>query len=248
MKAVIAVAFISLSVYLYNDIIDSENDMLNDEKKGRPLPSGTVTAEFTRYVSMISGLIGLGITFTINLYCAFFSFVFFLLYFVYSYPLIHLKKRFIVKESVVTSGFLLTSVIGSYAVSGRFVPNALYAGFLNALLSFALQPAFNDTTDIEADRAQGVITLAMVLSWKSKMRLLVLVMLFVMTLTPLTYVQFGYSMILPIYVVAGSLIFLGYVTPIINKYDQVRASNARKLIVIYYTFLQIFAVVGSLQL
>jgi len=246
-KAIVAVIFISISVYIYNDVIDIEADKLNSIKKFRPLPSGKVAPEFARIVSIIAGLIGLTISITINIESFIFSLAYFILFSIYSYPKIHLKKKFILKESVVNAGFVLTGLIGSFAVTGTFSITVFYFSLINVALSFALQPPFNDTTDIEADKIQGVRSLAVVLSWKQKMQLLIIIILFVMTITPFTYTQFGFNMILPIYVVAGSLLLLTYMFPIIYKYEHVRATNARKLVVVYYFLLQLFAVFSVLH-
>jgi 4-hydroxybenzoate polyprenyltransferase len=248
LKSIVAMIFISLSVYIYNDINDRELDKINPFKKTRPLPAGKVPIKHAKILVVISSLIGLSVAFSINFYCFIFSLVYFILYSIYSYPKIHLKKRYIIKESVVTSGFILTSLVGSYAVVGMFAKNAFFASLINSFLSFAFQPVITDTSDIEVDRIQGVKTIAMVLSWKRKMQLLITSVLIIMTITPLTYVQFGFNMMFPIYIVAGSLMFLSYMFPMINKFEQIKTLKTRKVAFIYYTFLQFFAILGSLNM
>lgn len=247
-KAIVAMIFISLSVYIYNDIIDGEIDKLNPYKRNRPIPSGKVSIKYAKNLVIISSLIGFSIMSTLNLYCLLFSLIYYVLYFTYSYPRIHLKKRFIVKELVVTSGFVLTSLIGSYAIAGTFEKNAFFASLINSFLSFAFQPVITDTTDIDVDKIQGVKTIAMVLSWRRKMQLLITSVLIVMTLTPFTYIQFGFNIIFPIYIVAGSLMFLTYMFPLIKKFEESKALQTRKIAFIYYTFLQFFAIFGSLNM
>lgn len=248
LKAIVSMIFITISVYIYNDIIDCEIDKLNSVKKNRPLPTGKVPIEVARKLVYISGIIGLFIMLSINIHSFIFGLIFYILYIIYSNPKIHLKKKFLFKESIITSGLFLTSLVAMYAVANSFSPKAFFASILFGIIGFTGQPAFNDTSDIEADKIQGVKSLAIVLSWRRKMQLSILGVLVIMTLTPLTYVRFGYNMILPIYAVAGSLIILRYLFPIVNKFDLIVTLKTSKFIKIYYIFLQIFAIIGAVNL
>lgn len=246
--AVCSIAFISISVYVYNDIIDMEIDKINEYKKNRPLPSGEVTVEQARTVSLVSGIIGLAMGLATNIYTFLFELIYFVLFTIYSYPRIHLKKKFLLKELVVTSGVFLTCFAGSYALTNQFSPTAFFSTIIFATVSFVGQPAFNDTYDIEADRVQGVKSLASVLSWRRKMQIFILGVLFIMTVTPLTYVRFGFNMLLPIYAVLGSLVFLRYLMPITDSVENVVIFKIRKVAYVYFVLLHVVTIVATLDL
>lgn len=243
-KSIITIALIALSVYIYNDTIDFEVDRLNPVKKQRPLASNKVPIKHANILVVISAILGLAISYSINLSCFSFSLLYFLLFFLYSYPKIHLKKRFIIKELIINSAVFLTAFVGNFAVSNTFCPNVLFSTSIIFLLGFSMQPALLDSTDIEADKIQGVKTIAMVLDWRRKMQLLFLGVLVIMTLTPLTYIQFDFNMILPIYVVIGGLIFLRYLYPISNHFEATAAVQAKKIGSVYFILLQVFSIIS----
>jgi 4-hydroxybenzoate polyprenyltransferase len=249
--------FIALSVYLYNDVIDREMDSLSPMKKSRPLASNTVRVEDAMKVIYISGFIGLVISLFINLFTFIFSFIYLFLYVIYSYPKIRLKKRLILKEATLSFGWVLCSLIGSYAVKDTFQPPALYAGILFGIWAFSVNPATNETMDIEEDRKFGVKSLGVVLSWRRKLQLLIVGFLFVMTITPLTYVRFGFNVVLPIFVVAASLIFLRYAFIFVTKVEQstlsyelsqIEIRKAKRMMGAFLILFQILTVMGSLNI
>jgi len=246
--SIISMFFIATSVYLYNDVIDFEYDKFNLIKRQRPLPSGKVSIINAKKIIYLCGFIGLVVSYFINIYSFFFSLIFFILFTVYSFPKIYLKKRFIIKESIITSGLILTSLVGSYAASGSFSPTAFFASILFSIFAFTGQPAMCDTLDIEQDKMFDVKSLATLINWKRKIQLYITGVLIIMTLTPLTYTQFGYNMLLPIYVVAGGLIFLRFMFPISNRFEQAAALKAYKISYLFMLLLQLFAIFGSLNI
>lgn len=243
-----AMFFIASSVYIYNDINDIEIDKIHPYKKDRPIPIGEVPIEDAIKLVYIFGIIGLVISLLININCFIFTFIFFFVFMIYSYPKVYLKKMMFVKESVPTLGMILTSLVGSYAISNTFSPKAFFASAIIAIYGFTGQPAMLDTVDMEQDRLFGVKSLATVLSWKRKIQLLITGILIIMTLTPLTYVYFGFNVILPIFVVLGGLIVLRYMFLIMNTIEQATLSQAFKVIYIFTLLIQIFSIIGSLNL
>lgn len=255
--AITSMIFIALSVYLYNDVIDREMDSVSPMKKSRPLASNTVKVEDAMKIIYASGFIGLAISFFINIYTFILSLLYLVLYATYSHPKIRLKKRLIMKEATLSFGWVLCSLIGSYSVKGTFHPPALYAGILFGIFTFSVNPAVNETMDIEEDRKFGINSLGVVLSWRRKLQLLIFGFLFIMTITPLTYIQFGFNIILPILVVATSLIFLRYSFIIMSKIEQSTLSHeffqieirkAKRLMGAFLIIFQIFMVFGSLNI
>ncbi|MFH2110444.1 MAG: UbiA family prenyltransferase [Candidatus Bathyarchaeota archaeon] len=247
-KAMASMIFVTISVYTYNDIVDAEADKNNKVKMGRPLPSGLVPLNDAKILAAVSAVIGLAIGYTINIYAFAFISVFFVVFGAYSYPLIHLKKMFLVKEIVISSGPIIASLVGSYAITQSVSYQALFAAVITAFMGMVIQPGLNDSTDIEADRLQGVKTLAMALDWKMKMQMLISGILLVMVVTPLTYSYFNYNLLLPLWMVGGGFIALRSIFPIRNAYEETGVLKARKMVIIYWALMQVFSILGALNI
>jgi len=254
LTSVIAMFFISMSVYIYNDVIDADMDKLNPVKKSRPIPSGKVSKEYAMCFIYLSAIIGIFLISITNIYSLVFSFLYLFLFTLYSYPGVHLKKKFLFKEFIIALGWPLSSLVASYAVANRFSFNAFFAGIFFAIFAFMGMPALNDSMDIESDILQGVKSLAVVLSWKRKVQLMIIGVLIIMTLSPLTYINLGFNILLPIFVVAGSLIFLRFVSPIMINVEKIEVVDvadlikARRIAHLYFILLQIFMIIGSLNI
>jgi len=244
---IVSVYFIANSVYIYNDISDMELDKINEIKKHRPLSSGRVSINHAKKLVCLLSMTGLTMMFFVNTYSFMFSLIYFILFVLYSYPKISLKKKFLLKESILTSGIFIISLVSSYAVKNYYSINVFYSTILISIFAFVVQPAMADTIDIEADLKQGVKNLAIVLNWKRRMQLLLIGVLIIMTLTPLTYVNFGFNMILPIYTVVSCIIILRYLVPILNVFEQTMVMKARRIVGLYYVLLQIFLIIGSFK-
>jgi len=247
-KAILSMVFVTISVYMYNDIVDSEADKNNKVKGGRPLPSGRVQIGDAKVLAVVSAVVGLAIGYTINMYAFAFIVFFFVVFGLYSFPLVHLKKIFLVKEIVISSGPIIASLVGSYAITQTVSYQALFAAVITAFMGMVIQPGLNDSTDIEADKLQGVKTLAIALDWRLKMQLLMLGILLVMVVTPLTYSYFNYNLLLPLWMVAGGFIALRYIFPIRYVYDEKGVLKARKMVIMYWALMQVFSILGALNI
>jgi len=248
LKSLLAVLFITISVYLYNDVVDVEADKYNKLKRDRPLPSGRVPVDDAKLLSAISLVIGLAIGYTINVYSFGFILLYLFLFGAYSFPGIHLKKKFVIKEMIISSGPVVTSLIGSYAISQSLSYPALFAAGVTAFLGMVIQPGLNDTSDIEADKLQGVKTLAMALSWQRKMQLLISGILLVMVLVPMVYGFFGFNILFPLWMVVGGFISLRYIVPIARVFEEKAMLKARKMVIVYWALMQVFSVLGTLNI
>jgi 4-hydroxybenzoate polyprenyltransferase len=250
----LSVFFTVTAVYIYNDIIDIDADKNNSVKKDRPLPSGAVPLKNARYLVYISAIIGVALSYYLNIISFIFTLTYLLLFLIYSYPPIHLKKKFLIKESVIVTGLFLVNITVSYAIMNSFSWMAMIGTIFFAIYGFAVMPAAMDSTDVFADKLQGVKTLASVLSWKRRIQLMMSGILLIMTLTPFTYLNFGFNMILPIFVVLSCLVFLRYAFPIMNHFDKVAVMNdeyllrTKRLIIIFNLVMNIFVIIGSINL
>jgi 4-hydroxybenzoate polyprenyltransferase len=247
--------FIATAVYVYNDIVDTEADRHNSFKSNRPLVSGQVSKANALKLFYISSIIGLSISFLNNLPSFLLSLLFFTLFFIYSYPRIHLKKRFLVKETVISSGILIIGLSVCYAILGTFSPMVFVGFMMFSLFAFFAMPTGFDSTDVEADKLQGVKSIASVLTLKRRLQLAITGMFIIMTITPFTYINFGYNMLLPILVVLGGIIFLRNLFPLMlsinpstNAIDMSILMKGRKVIVIFIFVLSICLILGSINL
>lgn len=247
--ALLAMIFIVASVYLYNDINDKDMDRLNPVKKNRPIAANIVREKDAMKLIYLFAFIGLTFSLLINIYAFIFSFVFLFLFSIYSYPKVRLKKKFLANDLTIFFGCILSSLIGSYSILGKLSFSALFAGLLFGIFfTFVIKPIFKDTPDKDEDMLYGVRTLGNVLSWKRKIQLLILSILFIMTITPLTYIQLGFNVIVPIFVVAMNLIFLRLITPILHGFEPIKVKKIYKYAYIWFFSLQIVLIVGSLNL
>lgn len=247
--------FLAIAVYIYNDVVDMDADKHNSFKNNRPLPSGKVNRADAMKLVYIASILGLSIGFLNNLPSFLFSLLYFLVFGLYSYPRIHLKKRFLFKESVISSGILIEGLSICYAILGTFSSMVFIGLMLFSIFAFFIMPSGFDSTDVEADKLQGVKSIASILTWKRRMQFAITGMFIIMTITPFTYINFGYNMLLPILIVMGGLVFLRYMFPImmsigpaVNSIDVSIMMKTRKIVITFIFVLTTCLVLGSLNL
>jgi len=248
LMSILAMFFISASVYLYNDISDIDMDSLNPTKKNRPLISETISVKDTMNIIYLFGLIGITISFLINVYSFIFSFIFLFLFTIYSYPKIRTKTKYLGKDLTIFSGWFLCGLVSSYAIVGTWYIPVLVTTLIFAVWCLLALPILNDAGDIVEDRLHGVKNISVLFSWDRKIQLLLLGFLFVIVITPLTYVTLRFNMILPIFTVALSIIFLRLIYPKIVNFQMSEYPQLRKLGYIYFTLLEIIFIFGSINL
>jgi len=233
---------------LFYDVPDKEMDRLTPHKKNRPLVSNVVSEKNVMIIIYLSAVTGLSIALFLNFYTFISSLILLLVFGMYSYPKIRFKTMFLLKDLTIFSGFIWCSLIGSFAVSNSLSITALFSGLLFAIYASSANPIFGDTLDMEADKKFGVKNLAIILSWKRKVQLMITTILFIMTITPLTYVRLGFNVVVPIVVVAMGLVLLRLMFPIMGRFESVKVIKIRKFVFAGLFILQILAVVGTLNL
>jgi len=243
---VVSMLVIASCVYTYNDVIDLEMDRLNPNKMNRPLPSGKVSVQEAMRIVYISGFIGVGLLFFTNLPTFLLCVTYMALFLAYSNPYIRFKKRFILKESTLAAGAFMMPLIGGIAV-GSISPAVIFAATFISALAFTAGPAFNEQLDIEEDRKYGIKSLAVVLSWKAKMEMVIIFVLALMTLTPLTYTQLELNVIFPIVVVAVCLLVLRYLIPLLSVFEDANFRRARNALWALPVLVSMALILGSLQ-
>jgi 4-hydroxybenzoate polyprenyltransferase len=255
LTSITAFFFIATAVYVYNDVVDMSADMKNSSKNDRPLSSGLVSRSNAMKLVYTASIIGLSISFLNNLSSFLLSLLFYALFWLYSYPKIHLKKRFLIKELIISSGILIIGLSVCYAILGAFSPMVFIGFMMFSIFAFFSMPTGFDSTDVDADKLQGVKSIASVMNLKRRLQLAITGMLIIMTITPFTYINFGYNMLLPILTLLGGLIFLRNLVPIMmsispmtNTLEMSMIMRSRKTIVAFIFVLSICLVIGSINL
>lgn len=246
--AVSSVAFLTASVYLYNDIIDREMDTLNPDKKNRPIATGKVSVGFAQMFVFVAAIIGSALMLLNGIQAFAWVFTYYTLFFIYSYPGIRLKRIFIVKELIISMAFPLLSLAGAAAVMGGFYTPCLYAGVLIGAFLFSALPALNEAFDVKEDLLYEIKSLAVVLDWKKRVQMLAFGVLLLIVVTPVTYSWFGFNAAFPVVIVAASLVVLRFIVPIYGEFDRESAYQARRIFKMYFFFVQIMMVVGNMAL
>jgi 4-hydroxybenzoate polyprenyltransferase len=207
---------ITIFVYILNDAIDADFDKLSSVKSERPIASGKVTKRQALLLSAIGGVIGVALSFTLNLWTTVLALLYMSLGFSYSVPPLRFKTRFLMKETTLTSGMILSVLIGCSAI-GSISPNILLPALFFAFGGMTLYPVLYDTEDIQEDKLGGCKTIAMILNQKGRLELATFGILMVMIVTTLTYGYFELNIISPIITVFVSLLFLRYVFSLLMK-------------------------------
>jgi len=245
-----ASGLISLAVYLYNDVIDREMDLAspNVSKKERPLASGVVPVSHAMRLIYICATLGLALCLMINITSFLLGLTFFVLFSLYSFPSIRLKSKYVVKSLVTSTGPSWTMTIGGYAASGVFATQLMFAAVLQAAFMFFVLPALADSFDLEEDKAFGMKTMAMTLSWTQKVHLMFVALAIVFTASLAGFAYLGFNYVLPITVTAFSVFLVKEVASLYKGYDESKTRRVRKIAYAYFTFLPVFMAVGNLNL
>ena len=242
--------FLTYAVYLYNDVIDREMDLAspNVSKKERPLASGLVPVSHAMRLIYICAATGLALCFLINITSFLFGLIFFSLFSLYSYPAVRLKSKYIVKSLVTSTGPSWTMLIGGYAASGMLAPQLMFAAILQAAFMFFMLPALADSFDLEEDKAFGMKTMAMTLSWTQKVHFMFVAVALVFVASISGYVYFGFNFVLPIIVTLFSIFLIKEITSLYKGYDEIYTRRVRKFAYTYFTFLPVFMAIGNLNI
>jgi 4-hydroxybenzoate polyprenyltransferase len=116
-------------------------------------------------------------------------------------------------------------------------------------------PSGFDSTDVAADKIQGVRTIASIVPFRQRIQLAIGGMLIIMAVTPLTFANFGYNILLPLSVAAVGVIFLWLMLSLMMNIDpdshEIKKSvlfETRKIIVIFIFLICGCVILGSLNL
>ncbi len=140
-----SVFFISASILVMNDVIDVETDRVNSPH--RPIPSGLVTANEALAFSILILVLGLGLSYLINL----FSFIaaVLLAFIGYLYNR-HLKKSGLIGNLLVSFSVGMTFIFGGITVGNPYNKTVVFFGIIAALIDLGEEIAA-DAMDVKGD-------------------------------------------------------------------------------------------------
>lgn len=242
--------FLSLAVYLYNDVIDREMDAasVNPRKQERPIAMGKVPVSHAMLFIYVCGTLGLFSAYMINRFAFALSVIFLVVLTFYSYPPVRFKKMFIMKSVVTSVGPSWSLLIGGLAVSGAITAPLLFVSVLEAMFVFMMLPALADSFDVKEDAQFGVKTLAMVLSWKQKIQMMAVAVVAYFGATMLSYNYFSFNVIVPAAVTIFSVALLNQLRKMPEDFEPDFTTMTRKLAYAYYVLMPLFMAIGSMYL
>ena len=244
------IASIAMFVYLLNDAMDADMDSYNPIKSNRPIPAGIATRNHALHLSLIGGIIGVSIAFTMNVPVLISSLAFMILGFMYSLPPFNLKKRFLMKESTLIMGFFFVNAIGWFA-TGLIRPSFYYINVYWALFIFTIVPTFYDALDVEEDERVGCKTVAILFNQKRRLELTIAGLIVMIATSPLSYLYLGFNLLFPIMICGVCLLFLRFVYPLLlepEKVDTKQIVKGSRYIQLFILVVMLSFLIGSFKI
>ena len=197
--SIIATMMIVASVYIYNDVIDREMDAHSeqDKKKARPIAHGKVSPKNAMTFVYITGLIGLGACFMINLTALIIGSTYYVFVFLYSYPRVRFKDMFILKNLITALLMPTAFLISGVAIENRLSSIMALISLTYYFLTVLLQPAIADMLDYQEDISFNVRTVGNTLSWKQSLILYNIGIIMFVASNIISYFVFSFHYIVP---------------------------------------------------
>lgn len=223
LKLILTITFVGYSIYFYNDLKDLKSDLKNKElgnptPAGRPLGSGKISRSMMKKFIVFSAVLGLFVSFTINVQVFILQLVYILLGIIYSTEPIKLKKRFLLKQPTIIAGMMIAHLSGGLTLG--VVNNAiLFLMAINALFTMGMNP-LADLRDRRADSIMGVKSIPVVLGPETTVRLSLSVLFAVGASFVVGYFQLGFNMAMLILgvIIISTLIYI--FIPLLKKWDD----------------------------
>ncbi len=242
--------FITMSVYLYNDVIDREMDAASPTniKQERPLAGGQVPLSHAMNTVYLFGILGLSFGFIAGRSTFIVSAVYFVLFSLYSYPKVRFKKMFIIKSLVTSTGPSFTMLMAGIAVGGTITTPLMFAAVTEMAFMFFVLPGLADSFDLEEDKAFGMKTMAMVLSWTQKVQLMMFAVMIAFTAGIIGFYYLGFNIVLPAGITLLSVVLMKEITGLLKGYSEEGARKVRKVAYAFYTFVPVLMALGVMSL
>jgi 4-hydroxybenzoate polyprenyltransferase len=217
--SIIAIMLINSSVYIYNDTIDREMDSYSeqDKKKGRPISNGQVSVTSAMRYVYLTGVLGLGLCLLLGGIVFLIGFTYFVLLYLYSYPVVRFKTMYVIKNLVTSLVLPASFLISGIAVEKTVSLNIVFLAVAYYILSFLVLPAAADMLDYEEDLAFNLKTIGNQLTWKQNLVLFDIGIVFIIACGALASYMFDLSVYVPIVLSVFGLPVIVYTYTIRNE-------------------------------
>ena len=136
--AVSIFCLITSAVYLFNDVLDADNDRNHPKKRYRPIATGTLTPSIALVVAFLMAVSGMALALILEPLYAVVTIIYLATMMAYS---VYLKRLVIVDVLVISAGFVLRAVAGAVVLDVTISPwlyicttlGALFLGFAKRL-------------------------------------------------------------------------------------------------------------------
>lgn len=217
--SIMALMFITLSVYIYNDTVDREIDSKSDHdgKKGRPISNGKVTVSNAMRFVYLTGALGLGLCLISGKIVFVFGFTYYALLFLYSYPLVRFKTIYVIKNLVMSSVLPASFLISAIAVEKTVSISIAFLAFTYFLSSFLVLPAIEDMSDYKKDSSFNLKTIGNQLTWKQNLVLFNLGIIIIILCGGAAHILLGLNPYVPLILCEIGLPVMAYTYMIRNE-------------------------------
>ena len=188
------VVLVAAGGYVINDYFDVNSDLIN--KPSRPIPSGRVSRDEALILSIILFSIGLSTSYLTGTLSLIYAIVNAFLLVMNSK---HLKKRGLIGNLVVSIASANSIIYGGLAVSEMIkdivlTTNTLLPAFYAGVFTL-MREVVKGIEDIAGDLKMNVKTLAITRGVKTASKVVILLMIVIITISPLPYITSGYGVL-----------------------------------------------------
>jgi 4-hydroxybenzoate polyprenyltransferase len=210
--------FLTLAVYIYNDIIDKDIDLEASyirKKEERVIAHGIVPVNHAYALVVLSSIIGLGITYFTNNMTFKIGLSYWIFLMLYSFPRVRFKTMFLMKTVVKAfGGPFFPLLIGGSAINNAVSPLVLFIALVSGTYAFLVIPIVTDYADLEEKRIH----------------------------------VFGNNILSVILIVVWSLLVLSKARKLPVTYDLVAVRSIQKIIYAFFMFFDFLIFIGTLNL
>lgn len=244
--------FLTLAVYIYNDIIDREMDAESSyirKKEERVIAHGIVPVNHAYVLIALSSLIGLGIAYLTNRMTFIIGLAYWIFLMLYSFPLVRFKTKYILKTiGTAFGGPFFPLILGGSAIENTVSPLVLFAALVSGTYAFLVIPVVADYADIEEDKRHGIKTIPMVYSWSQIVKMLLAGPSLILVSGIIAYLAFGINVYAVVLIVVSSLLILNKARKLPGEYDEDAVRSVRKSVYAFFMLFDFLIFIGTLNL
>jgi 4-hydroxybenzoate polyprenyltransferase len=210
--AIMAVAMIVSSVYIYNDLQDRDMDAHSeqDKKKGRPIAHGKVSIKNAKIFVLITGILGLSISILLGPTTFIIGFSYYTIIFLYSHPKVRFKEMFIIKNLVSSLLMPVAFLLSGAAIEQKISLNMSFLAITYYTLTVLLLPSIADMLDYQEDLDFNVRTIGNSLTWKQNLILYNIGIIVLIVGNIVSYLMFGINLFVPVLTSALGFMLMAY--------------------------------------